>query len=50
MIELDALKQQLALLGHDLPDDQIQSILKEMHIDFGEGVGRGGRVGLAPRR
>ncbi len=33
MIELDALKEQLRLLGHDLPDDQICAILKDMNID-----------------
>ena len=35
MIELDALKEQLRLLGHgNLPDDQIRAILRDMNIDF----------------
>lgn len=34
MIELDALKEQLRLLGHDLPDEQIMGILRDMNIDL----------------
>ncbi|GLC61720.1 hypothetical protein PLESTB_001795600 [Pleodorina starrii] len=34
MIDLKALKEQLKLLGHDLPDEQVVAILKEMNIDF----------------
>lgn len=34
MIELTALREQLKLLGHNLPEDQIISILKEMNIDY----------------
>lgn len=34
MIELTALREQLKLLGHNLPEDQIVGILKEMNIDF----------------
>lgn len=34
MIDLKALKEQLRLLGHDLPDEQVVAILKEMSIDF----------------
>eukprot|EP00798_Chlamydomonas_sp_ICE-L_P024884 gene24884-10549_t len=38
MIDLEALKEQLKLLGHELPPDQITSILKDMNIDFNPGV------------
>ncbi|KXZ51672.1 hypothetical protein GPECTOR_11g124 [Gonium pectorale] len=34
MIDLQALKAQLKLLGHNLPDSQVVAILKEMNIDF----------------
>lgn len=40
MIELEALKQQLALLGHTLPDDQIKAILQEMSIEVSEAAGK----------
>ena len=33
MIDLGALKEQLKLLGHNLPDDQIKNILKDMNIE-----------------
>ncbi|GLI63934.1 hypothetical protein VaNZ11_007075 [Volvox africanus] len=36
MIDLKALKEQLKLLGHDLPDEQVVAILKEMNIDFND--------------
>ncbi|GIL71732.1 hypothetical protein Vretimale_832 [Volvox reticuliferus] len=36
MIDLKALKEQLKLLGHDLPDEQVVEILKEMNIDFND--------------
>lgn len=39
MIGLEALKDQLRLLGHgDLPDDQIVAILRDMNIDFATGA------------
>lgn len=34
MIDLQALKAQLAALGHNLPEDQVISILKDMQLDF----------------
>ncbi len=36
MIDLAALKTQLAMLGHNLPDSQIVSILQDMNIDFAD--------------
>jgi hypothetical protein len=39
MIQLEALKAQLALLGHTLPDDQIMAILGEMRIDVADASG-----------
>ncbi len=39
MIDLAALKEQLKLLGHNLPDDQVIAILKEMNIDFDTDAG-----------
>ncbi|KAG2490610.1 hypothetical protein HYH03_011002 [Edaphochlamys debaryana] len=36
MIDLTALQAQLKLLGHNLPEDQVMSILKEMGIDFSD--------------
>lgn len=33
MIQLEALKEQLRLLGHDLPDAQITAILAEMNVE-----------------
>jgi len=36
MIDFQALKQQLKLLGHHLPDDQIRSILADMKVDVCE--------------
>eukprot|EP00955_Chlamydomonas_euryale_P103876 365530-Chlamydomonas_euryale.AAC.13 len=53
MIELDALREQLRLLGHDLPDDQIVTILEEMNIDFSAdaaGERQEGRFGRATLR
>eukprot|EP00201_Polytomella_parva_P024280 CAMPEP_0175047050 /NCGR_PEP_ID=MMETSP0052_2-20121109/5374_1 /TAXON_ID=51329 ORGANISM="Polytomella parva, Strain SAG 63-3" /NCGR_SAMPLE_ID=MMETSP0052_2 /ASSEMBLY_ACC=CAM_ASM_000194 /LENGTH=403 /DNA_ID=CAMNT_0016310871 /DNA_START=12 /DNA_END=1220 /DNA_ORIENTATION=+ len=34
MVDLTSLKEQLLLLGHDLPDDQIVAILGELNIDY----------------
>ncbi|GIL45965.1 hypothetical protein Vafri_3072 [Volvox africanus] len=36
MIDLKALKEQLKVLGHDLPDEQVVAILKEMNIDYND--------------
>ncbi|PNW73082.1 hypothetical protein CHLRE_14g618250v5 [Chlamydomonas reinhardtii] len=36
MIDLAALKQQLQLLGHNLPDSQIVAILADMNIDLAD--------------
>ncbi|KAG2425813.1 hypothetical protein HXX76_013438 [Chlamydomonas incerta] len=51
MIELAALKQQLQLLGHNLPDSQIVAILQDMNIDFadldGSGAGKAGPTSAA---
>ena len=39
MIGLEALKDQLKLLGHgDLADEQIVAILRDMNIDFAAGA------------
>lgn len=40
MIDLNSLKEQLKLLGHALPDDQILSILKEMNIEVAAAEGK----------
>jgi hypothetical protein len=37
MIDLAALRTQLKLLGHNLPDEQVMAILKDMNIDFDAG-------------
>lgn len=34
MIDLAQLQAQLKLLGHDLPEDQVVEILRDMHIEF----------------
>jgi hypothetical protein len=34
MIELESLKAQLRLLGHELDDETVKGILGEMNIDF----------------
>ena len=56
MIELEALKEQLRLLGHSLPDDQIANILRDMNIDFSDGKPAGtsgivaGTQSIAPQQ
>lgn len=34
MIDFQALKAQLKLLGHELPDEQVAAILKDMNIQY----------------
>ncbi len=46
MIQLDALKEQLRLLGHSLPDDQIFGILADMGIALDAGGGAPGELTL----
>lgn len=52
MIDLQQLKEQLKLLGHNLPEDQIKDILQEMNIEYaGEGAQgewSGPELGRAP--
>eukprot|EP00983_Pelagomonas_calceolata_P029231 916316-Pelagomonas_calceolata.AAC.1 len=36
MIDFQALKQQLELLGHRLPDEQIKAILADMHVEVAD--------------
>lgn len=51
MIDLTALKEQLRLLGHQLPDEQIKAILADMNIDVDDkdAVVDGGDGGDAER-
>lgn len=44
-IDLLSLKQQLQLLGHQLPDEQIVAILKDMNIDFDQPAPQGIKPG-----